>query len=176
MQMIFTLEELKQMDTEELIKLAYFGNDKEYLLSNISRFQHPFTIIMNDGSKLECETLDILNDHKRAKLKYDLLSSTLAGINSNNASKENLREEIHDAVNEQVTNLEKTIAQIAEDAINIFSVSERSMANSTAKVRNIMDTMETSFTSKMRKIDAEKFGPKMQKVDNIIKAFEDLLS
>ena len=173
--MIYTLQELQAMSQEDLANLTFFGDKQEYSLCDISHFIYPETVVMNSGSKIRCGTTEILEQQKMRKLRYDLMSSTLAGINHDNASRDLLRSEITASVKAEISELRSAVDTIAENAISIFTGTNSKMEDTASSLRTTISAMKQSFDRKMDSINAEEFGPKMKKIDTIVKAFSELL-
>lgn len=165
MKMFYTKDELSSLKVDELKELVSFGQDSTglYFYSDVKSLRlenGEGCILFKNGEEVYTQTIDTYNKILQGKLRFDLISQTVAEHNADVEVKNQF-------YNEVKNNNERLINGILTKLQSDMSVL---MGNVNQTLQGVNDV-----SSNIKSIDPDTFDRRMKKLDKILNAFGTLL-
>lgn len=193
MQMFYTIQELKNLSSEELLDLASFGgSDSTYFYSEVFGFQieeDSYSILFKNGSNIytkEERTYDLV---KKGKARYDFISKSLEETGNQNKREQLFYETVEKNLDAKLDLFSKSISNITNQlnkSINNLTKQNEQDIKDLKKNKNIqldlltkqLEKFSNAWISKINRLDdfdTNAYYIKMGQLDKIIEAFDVLL-
>ena len=182
MKMYYTKSELKSLTPEELLDLTTFGGEENtYYYADLEKVQKEegeYSFIFKDKTVIYTQEIDTFDKIALGKARFELVSASLKDNKEAEIREREFQEEIKNMISTQMTafdNSRKTNNTNFE--LTIDSMKDKYEKTIEALDKKMYSTQRV-WTNKIKQLedfDTEAYNIKMQKLDKIIKAFDELL-
>jgi len=175
--MFYTVKELQQLSSEEIIELTSFNNGGEavFYYSEIERINDDidgeYIIIFKSGEAFFTENLDIIKTIKFNKARFDLLTKSL--------------EQVQKEKDDHIEFYDTIKSDISDEMLRVHNTIQINRKNFDIMIKSLQKTLEEKITNSINKmdyhvkelnaVDIDKFNTLMKKIELITEAFSELL-